>query len=96
MSNMKNEKNIDCNGDSWHLEAEDSNGITVWVAWRVTFNGHHRNLSWHCSREDAQAFIDAGMNQARRRSDEMIEEQLSAYEQAQADMAELRGPRGWV
>ena len=96
MGHMKKEKNIDCNGDSWHLEAEDSNGITVWAAWRVTFNGHQRNLSWHTSEEDAQAFIDAGIAQARRRSDEMIEEQRSAYEQAQADMAELRGPRGWV
>ena len=93
---MKNEKNIDCNGDSWHLEAEDSNGITVWVAWRVTFNGHQKNLSWHCSEEDAQAFIDAGIAQAKRRSEEMAAEQRSAYEQNLADMAELRGPRGWV
>lgn len=32
----------------------------------------------------------------RNTEDEMIEKQRSAYEQAQADMAELRGPRGWV
>ena len=93
---MTNEKNIDCNGDTWHIEAEDSNGLTVWAAWRVTFNGHQRNLSWHCSESDAQAFIDAGMGQAKRRSEDMAAEQRSAYEQAQADMAELRGPRGWV
>jgi hypothetical protein len=62
----------------------------------VTFNGHQKNLSWHCSREDAQAFIDAGIAQAKRRSEEMAAEQRSAYEQNLADMAELRGPKGWV
>jgi hypothetical protein len=93
---MKNEKNIDCNGDQWHLEAQDSDGLTIWQAWRVTFNGHQRNLSWHCTEEDAKAFIAAGIAQAQRSHDEMTELMRSDYEQAQADMAELRGPRGWV
>lgn len=93
---MKNEKNIDVNGDSWHLEAEESNGITIWVAWRVTFNGHQKNLSWHCSEADAQAFIDAGIAQAQRSHDDKVALMRSDYEQAQADMAELRGPKGWV
>ena len=93
---MTNEKNIDCNGDTWHLEAQDSDGLTVWVAWRVTFNGHQRNLSWHCSEDDAQAFIDAGITQAQRSNDEMVELMRNDYEQAQADMSELRGPKGWV
>lgn len=93
---MKNEKNIDVNGDQWHIEEENSNGISVWVAWRVTFNGHQKNLSWHCSQEDAQAFIDAGIAQAQRSHDDKIALMRSDYEQAQADMAELRGPRGWV
>ena len=93
---MKNEKNIDVNGDSWHFEAEESNGITIWVAWRVTFNGHQKNLSWHCSEADAQAFIDAGIAQAQRSHDDKVALMRSDYEQAQADMAELRGSRGWV
>jgi len=93
---MKNEKNIDCNGDSWHLEAQDSDGITIWQAWRVTFNGHQRNLSWHCSKGDAQAFIAAGIAQAQASHDERTSAMRSEFEQAQADMAELRGPRGWV
>ena len=93
---MKNEKNIDCNGDSWHIEAQDSDGLTIWQAWRVTFNGHQRNLSWHCSEADAQAFIDAGIAQAQRSHDEQVSLMRNDFEQAQADMAELRGPRGWV
>ena len=93
---MKNEKNIDVNGDSWHSEAEESNGITIWVAWRVTFNGHQKNLSWHCSEADAQAFIDAGIAQAQRSHDDKAALMRSDWEQAQADMSELRGPRGWV
>ena len=88
--------NVDCNGDSWHLEAEGSNGFTIWSAWRVTFNGHQRNLSWHCSESDAQAFIDAGKAQAQRKADDVLLEKRSAYEQGLADMAELRGPKGWV
>ena len=93
---MTNEKNIDCNGDTWHLEEEGSNGFTIWAAWRVTFNGHQRNLSWHCSEDDAQAFIDAGIAQAQRSHDERVELMRNDFEQAQADMSELRGPRGWV
>jgi len=93
---MKNEKNIDCNGDSWHIEAQDSDGLTIWQAWRVTFNGHQRNLSWHCSEEDAKAFIAAGIAQAQASHDERVSAMRNEFEQAQADMAELRGPRGWV
>ena len=93
---MKNEKNIDCNGDSWHIEAQDSDGLTIWQAWRVTFNGHQRNLSWHCSEADAQAFVEAGIAQAQRSHDEQVSLMRNDFEQAQADMAELRGPRGWV
>jgi len=93
---MKREKNIDCNGDRWFMESEDSNGITIWVAWRVNVNGHQKNLSWHCSQEDAQAFIDAGIAQAQRSHDDKAALMRSDWEQAQADMAELRGPKGWV
>jgi hypothetical protein len=104
---MKKGKISDCNGDTWHHEEEDSDGLTIWAAWRVTFNGHQRNLSWHTSEEDAKAFISAGIAQAQRSKDELDAlirddyeqtqaNMLSDYEQAQADMAELRGPRGWV
>ncbi len=93
---MKNEKNIDVNGDSWHLEAQDSDGITIWQAWRVTFKGHQRNLSWHCFKDDALAFIDAGIAQAQASHDERVSAMRNEFEQAQADMAELRGPKGWV
>ena len=93
---MKNEKNIDCNGDSWHIESQDSDGLTIWQAWRVTFNGHQRNLSWHCSEEDAKAFISAGIAQANASHDAQVEAMRNDFEQAQADMAELRGPKGWV
>ena len=93
---MKKGKISDCNGDTWHHEAQDSNGLTIWQAWRVTFNGHQRNLSWHCSEEDAKAFISAGIAQANASHDAQVEAMRNDYEQAEADMAELRGPRGWV
>jgi hypothetical protein len=93
---MKKGKISDCNGDTWHHEAEDSNGLTIWAAWRVTFNGHQRNLSWHTSEEDAKAFISAGIAQANASHDAQVQAMRNDYEQAQADMAELRGPRGWV
>jgi hypothetical protein len=93
---MKKGKISDCNGDTWHHEAEDSNGLIIWAAWRVTFNGHQRNLSWHTTEEDAKAFISAGIAQANASHDAQVEAMRNDYEQAQADMAELRGPRGWV
>jgi hypothetical protein len=96
MDSMKKGKISDCNGDTWHHEAEGSNGFTIWAAWRVTFDGHQRNLSWHCTEEDAKAFISAGIAQANASHDAQVEAMRNDYEQAQADMSELRGPKGWV
>ena len=46
--------------------------------------------------EDAKAFISAGIAQANASHDAQVEAMRNDYEQAEADMSELRGPRGWV